>query len=109
MPSLTVNPTSNATNAHRAQIVTEAVISTYILEITPTNRRRERLGATHNHAESPPPTAIARSRLAGRPPASARRSASARAGPSRGAAQPTVRSPRAASRVPIANSPIVAI
>lgn len=45
MSSLTTNPARRATSAHRTQIVAEAVVSAYIHEITPTERRRNRLAS----------------------------------------------------------------
>lgn len=51
MSSLTANPASQATSAHRAQIVAEAVVSAYIHEITPTVRPRGRARARHSCTE----------------------------------------------------------
>jgi hypothetical protein len=63
MSSLTTNP---ASSAHRAQIVAEAVVSAYIHEIAPTDRRRERARARARQGCTESPRTIARSPLAAR-------------------------------------------
>jgi hypothetical protein len=60
MSSLTMNPT---TTARRAQIMAEAVVSAYINEISPTERRRER-ARPHHSPPQPSPMTISRTRLA---------------------------------------------
>lgn len=54
MATNTTNPTRRATSAHRTQIVTEAVISAYIHEISPTERPRAGAGARHGRMEFSP-------------------------------------------------------
>jgi hypothetical protein len=65
MSHLTTNPRRRDAGAHRAQIVTDAVVSAYINEITPTQHRREPTRIRHSSTDTSPPT-ISRAPLTAR-------------------------------------------